>query len=90
MKYYNHFFFFFTLQATETLFRMAVWRGWVKPIKYGQIIIFTLSVSSLLYIFRSDSSAKDSMFSLLRYAKKKKDLIIVRFLSDNKISSGLI
>ncbi|KAK6629694.1 hypothetical protein RUM43_003512 [Polyplax serrata] len=53
--------------ATETLFRMAVWRGWVKPIKYGETIIFTLSTAFLLYLFRSDATMKDSMFSALRY-----------------------
>lgn len=39
--------------ATETLFNMAVSRGYCRPIPYGQVLIFGASISVLLYYFRS-------------------------------------
>lgn len=52
--------------ATETLFRMAVWRGYVSPIPYGQVYIFALSMSVLLYYYRSKEIKHDSIFRILR------------------------
>ncbi|XP_049804819.1 transmembrane protein 135-like isoform X2 [Schistocerca nitens] len=53
--------------ASETLFRMAVWRGWVKPIPYGEVLIFMTSVSGLLYFYRSNHISHDSIYGLLRF-----------------------
>uniref|UniRef100_A0A1B6FXY6 Transmembrane protein 135 N-terminal domain-containing protein n=2 Tax=Cuerna arida TaxID=1464854 RepID=A0A1B6FXY6_9HEMI len=53
--------------ASETLFRMAVWRKWLKPVKYGEVIIFTLSSAVLLYFYRGSHNKKDSIYSLLRF-----------------------
>ncbi|KAG8296949.1 hypothetical protein J6590_045790 [Homalodisca vitripennis] len=53
--------------ASETLFRMAVWRKWLKPIKYGEVIIFTVSSAALLYFYRGSHNKKDSIYSLLRF-----------------------
>uniref|UniRef100_A0A1B6CPS4 Transmembrane protein 135 N-terminal domain-containing protein n=1 Tax=Clastoptera arizonana TaxID=38151 RepID=A0A1B6CPS4_9HEMI len=45
---------------------MAVWRDWIKPIKYGEIMIFCISVSMLLYLYRG-THTNDSIYSLLRF-----------------------
>lgn len=53
--------------ASETLFRMAVWRGWVKPIPYAEVLIFMTSVAGLLYFYRSNHISHDSIYGLLRF-----------------------
>jgi hypothetical protein len=53
-------------QATETLFRMAAWRGLVQPIPYGQVLIFTASMTALIYFYKGHQTKRDAMYSLLR------------------------
>ncbi|CRK95256.1 CLUMA_CG008687, isoform A [Clunio marinus] len=55
--------------ATEALWRMASSRGMVKSIPYGQVLIFGLSTSSLLYYFRSGVhlEGKDSIYDIIRF-----------------------
>ncbi|GLG95671.1 Uncharacterized protein GBIM_02600 [Gryllus bimaculatus] len=53
--------------ASETLFRMAVWRGLVRPIPHGEIAIFAMAVAGILYKMKSKEKNKDSVFGLLRY-----------------------
>ncbi|KAJ0061555.1 hypothetical protein NL108_005683, partial [Boleophthalmus pectinirostris] len=42
-------------QATETLFRMAVTRGIVKPIKHGEVLLFCITASLYMFFFRSET-----------------------------------
>lgn len=55
--------------ATETLFRMAVARNYVTPIRNGQVWIFGLSVAAIIYYFRSGLHHRnnDSIFDILRF-----------------------
>lgn len=55
--------------ATETIFRMAAVRGIVQPIKYGQVLIFAVSTSILLYLYHCglNRNNKDSIFEILRF-----------------------
>nr|XP_018901993.1 PREDICTED: transmembrane protein 135-like [Bemisia tabaci] len=55
--------------ASETLYRMAVYRGLIRPIQFGEVLIFSLSTSFLLYFFRNQQSDsfRDSIFSLFRF-----------------------
>lgn len=55
--------------ATETLWRMAESRGIVSPIKYGNIIIFGVSVTVLTLYYRSYLHLinNDSMFNVLKF-----------------------
>lgn len=55
------------MQASETLFRMAVWRKIVRPIPYGDVIIFASSIAAILHMYRREHDSKDSIFSMLRY-----------------------
>ncbi|XP_034937145.1 transmembrane protein 135-like [Chelonus insularis] len=52
--------------ATETLFRMGVWRGYFKEIPYANVGIFAASMATLLYFFRSKSSKQDSIFKIIK------------------------
>lgn len=56
--------------ATETLWRMGVSRGVVKSIPNGQVLIFGLATSVLLYFFRSGwhlDAEKDSVYDIIRF-----------------------
>lgn len=55
--------------ATETLFKMAVARGMVTPIRNGQVWIFGISVAAIIYYFRSGMhhAHNDSIFDILRF-----------------------
>lgn len=55
------------LQASETVFRMAVWRKMVKPVPYGDVILFAASIASILHMYRSNPNNKDAIFSMLRW-----------------------
>ncbi|XP_029166358.1 transmembrane protein 135-like [Nylanderia fulva] len=52
--------------ATETLFRMGVWRGYFSPIPKGEVYIFAVSVAVLLYFFRSKINKQDQIYKILR------------------------
>ncbi|KAH8418473.1 hypothetical protein KR009_004712 [Drosophila setifemur] len=51
--------------ATETLWKMAESRGWVRSLPHGQTMIFGISIAALLYLYRLGTS-KDSIFNILR------------------------
>ncbi|XP_066992281.1 transmembrane protein 135 isoform X1 [Anabrus simplex] len=53
--------------ASETLFRMAAWRGYVRPIQHGEVVIFMLSIAGLLYFYRCKQSSQDVIYGLLRF-----------------------
>lgn len=55
--------------ATETVWRMMESRGYVTSLPNGQVLIFGLSVSILLFVYRlgmHKGVAKDSLFDILR------------------------
>lgn len=52
--------------ASETLFHMAVWRKWIKPVKYGEVVIFSLSISVLLFFYKGQHNINDPIYKLLR------------------------
>lgn len=55
--------------ATETLWRMGVSRGIVRSIPNGQVLIFGVATSALLYYFRSGwhLEGKDSVYDIIRF-----------------------
>ncbi|XP_011192507.2 transmembrane protein 135 [Zeugodacus cucurbitae] len=56
--------------ATETLWHMAEIRGYVRSIPQGQALIFGISISTLLYLYRlglHKTTCKDSLFNVLRF-----------------------
>ncbi|KAK5613385.1 hypothetical protein CRENBAI_022830 [Crenichthys baileyi] len=38
--------------ASETLFRMAVTRGVVKPVRHGEVLLFSITASAFMFLFR--------------------------------------
>nr|XP_022295310.1 transmembrane protein 135-like isoform X1 [Crassostrea virginica] len=38
--------------ATETAYRMVLSRGWIKPIKHGEVLLFSIASAIYLYFFR--------------------------------------
>lgn len=55
--------------ATETLWKMGVSRNLVKSIPNGQVLIFGVATSALLYYFRSGwhLDGKDSIYDIVRF-----------------------
>ncbi|CAB0032569.1 unnamed protein product [Trichogramma brassicae] len=54
--------------ATETLFRMAVSRGYVSVVPRGEVYIFAAGMATLLYFFRNQTDNQDSIFKIIRLA----------------------
>ncbi|XP_021928347.1 transmembrane protein 135-like isoform X2 [Zootermopsis nevadensis] len=53
--------------ATETLFHMAAWRGLVRPVPYGQVLIFSTFMTALIYFYKGHQTKRDAMYNLLRF-----------------------
>lgn len=53
--------------ASECLFRIAVSRGYLKSLPYGEIMLFTLSISILLYMIRKNGFGSDPVSLVLRF-----------------------
>ncbi|KAK3097710.1 hypothetical protein FSP39_012368 [Pinctada imbricata] len=41
--------------ATETFYRMALSRGWVTPVRHGEVLLFSIASAIYLYLFRKNS-----------------------------------
>ncbi|XP_050532741.1 transmembrane protein 135-like [Daktulosphaira vitifoliae] len=53
--------------ASETFYKMMVSRGIIKPIPFGDLIIFGSAITLLLYCYRGQHNKADSIYSLLRF-----------------------
>ncbi|XP_010784273.1 transmembrane protein 135 [Notothenia coriiceps] len=60
--------------ATETLFRMAVTRGIVKPIKHGEVLLFCITASLYTFLFRRKDGLKGFAFSALKFIIGKEEI----------------
>ncbi|TMS13865.1 Transmembrane protein 135 [Larimichthys crocea] len=60
--------------ATETLFRMAVTRGIVKPIKHGEVLLFCITASLYMFFFRNKDGLKGFAFSALKFIIGKEEI----------------
>ncbi|XP_068600560.1 transmembrane protein 135 [Brachionichthys hirsutus] len=60
--------------ATETLFRMAMTRGIVTPIKHGEVLLFCLTASLYMFFFRSKDGLKGFSFSALKFIIGKEEI----------------
>uniref|UniRef100_A0A8C2XPN0 Transmembrane protein 135 n=1 Tax=Cyclopterus lumpus TaxID=8103 RepID=A0A8C2XPN0_CYCLU len=60
--------------ATETLFRMAVTRGAIKPIRHGEVLLFCITASLYMYFFRSKDGLKGFAFSALKFIIGKEEI----------------
>ncbi|KAM6911345.1 transmembrane protein 135 isoform 2-T3 [Lycodopsis pacificus] len=65
---------YMTNLATETLFRMAVTRGIVKPIRHGEVLLFCTTASLYMFFFRSKDGLKGFAFSALKFIIGKEEI----------------
>ncbi|XP_076024850.1 transmembrane protein 135 [Genypterus blacodes] len=64
---------YMTNLATETLFRMAVTRGLVRPIRHGEVLLFCITSSLFMLFFRSNG-LKGFAFSALKFMVGKEEI----------------
>lgn len=60
--------------ATEALFRMAVTRGIVKPVKHGEVLLFCITASLFMLFFRRKDGLKGFAFSALKFIIGKEEI----------------
>ncbi|XP_037125279.1 transmembrane protein 135 [Syngnathus acus] len=65
---------YMTNLATETLFRMAVTRGFIKPIKHGEVLLFCITASLYMFFFRNKDGLKGFSFSALKFIVGKEEI----------------
>ncbi|XP_044226875.1 transmembrane protein 135 [Thunnus albacares] len=65
---------YMTNLATETLFRMGVTRGIIKPIKHGEVLLFCITASLYMFFFRSKDGLKGFAFSALKFIIGKEEI----------------
>lgn len=58
---------YMTNLACETLFKMAVSRGYLTPIKYGEVLLFSIATAGYLYLYRVPEGLKDEIRSAVRF-----------------------
>ncbi|XP_034034251.1 transmembrane protein 135 [Thalassophryne amazonica] len=65
---------YMTNLATETLFRMGVTRGFLKPIKHGEVFLFCITASLFMFFFRCKDGLKGFTFSGLKFVIGKEEI----------------
>ncbi|XP_039600106.1 transmembrane protein 135 isoform X2 [Polypterus senegalus] len=68
--------------ATETIFRMGVARGSIKPIKHGEVLLFCLTASLYMFFFRCKDGLKGFAFSALKFIVGKEEIPTHSFLAE--------
>lgn len=52
--------------ASETLFKILVARGRIRPVKYGQVYLFTLSIATLMYLAKRYGFEDDPLSTTIK------------------------
>uniref|UniRef100_UPI0037E8001D transmembrane protein 135 n=1 Tax=Semicossyphus pulcher TaxID=241346 RepID=UPI0037E8001D len=65
---------YMTNLAIETLFRMAVTRGVITPIRHGEVLLFCITSSLYMFFFRSKDGLKGFAFSALKFIIGKEEI----------------
>lgn len=60
--------------ATETLFRMAVTRGLITPMRNGEVLLFCITASLYMFFFRCKDGLKGFSFSALKFIVGKEEI----------------
>ncbi|KAF7701183.1 transmembrane protein 135 [Silurus meridionalis] len=60
--------------ATETVFRMAVTRGIVQPLKHGEVLLFCITASLYMFFFRCKDGLNGFAFSALKFIVGKEEI----------------
>ncbi|KAE8627771.1 hypothetical protein XENTR_v10007151 [Xenopus tropicalis] len=61
-------------QATEALFRMSVTRGYIKPIRHGEVLLFCITAALYMFFFRCRDGLKGFAFSALKFIVGKEEI----------------
>ncbi|XP_030217539.1 transmembrane protein 135 isoform X2 [Gadus morhua] len=65
---------YMTNLATETLFRMAVTRGIINPLKHGEVLLFCITASLYMFFFRCKDGLNGFAFSALKFIAGKEEI----------------
>lgn len=52
--------------ASEALFRIYVARGYLRPVKYGQVYLFTISIATIMYLAREHGFEDDPLSAAIK------------------------
>uniref|UniRef100_A0AAY4A766 Transmembrane protein 135 n=1 Tax=Denticeps clupeoides TaxID=299321 RepID=A0AAY4A766_9TELE len=74
--------------ATETVFRMAVTRGLINPMKHGEVLLFCLTASLYMFFFRCKDGLKGFAFSALKFIVGKEEIPTHSFLAEQALPVG--
>ncbi|XP_073770227.1 transmembrane protein 135 isoform X1 [Danio rerio] len=74
--------------ATETIFRMAVTRGLVKPMKHGEVLLFCLTASLYMFFFRCKDGLNGFAFSALKFIVGKEEIPTHSCLAEHAYGQG--
>uniref|UniRef100_A0A8C2JG63 Transmembrane protein 135 n=1 Tax=Cyprinus carpio TaxID=7962 RepID=A0A8C2JG63_CYPCA len=74
--------------ATETIFRMAVTRGLVKPMKHGEVLLFCLTASLYMFFFRCKDGLNGFAFSALKFIVGKEEIPTHSCLAEHVYGQG--
>lgn len=66
---------YMTNLATDSLFRMAVSRGIIKPIMHGEVLLFCITASIYMYYFRSRKGLNGFAFTALKFIVGKEEIL---------------
>ncbi|XP_035398336.1 transmembrane protein 135 isoform X1 [Cygnus atratus] len=61
-------------QATETLFRMAVARGVITPLRHGEVLLFCITAALFMFFFRCKDGLKGFTYSALKFIVGKEEI----------------
>ncbi|NWT49671.1 TM135 protein, partial [Erythrocercus mccallii] len=61
-------------QATETLFRMAVARGTITPLRHGEVLLFCITAALFMFFFRCKDGLKGFTYSALKFIVGKEEI----------------
>ena len=72
--------YFLLFQASETIYNLLVARGFLRPIPYGDIILFSITLACLFRWFHITEDRNNFLFKLLRFWNENWFLDIFNFL----------
>ncbi|XP_007900523.2 transmembrane protein 135 [Callorhinchus milii] len=74
--------------ATESIFRMAVTRGLINPIKHGEVLLFCFTASLYMFFFRCKDGLQGFAFSALKFIVGKEEIPTHSLLSEMRPSAA--
>lgn len=73
--------------ATESIFRMAVTRGLLTPVKHGEVLLFCFTAALYMFFFRCKDGLKGFAFSALKFIVGKEEIPTHSVVAEHRIPS---